>query len=292
MATAWWARDPDGTGVLGTTSNGDAVRGTSSNGVGVRGEGATDPGVVGTSDQEGVFGQSTGSASGVRGESANGAGVLGFSAKQGGTGVQGTADNGNTARGVFGEAANGIGVVGTSTNYLGVFGQGRLGIAGVTNVLDGSGILGATTFEGRIVARPGVTEPMSDQLGSYVQFFHKRRELLRKASVLADVAVVRSFPSMMFGDRKQAVLTGSVEESLILNRVPFQILYDHQYGRLPRYRAAVLAGCAALSDRQIEQIRAYVAQADTSALSARWPRTTSGCCPAPSQPWTTCPRIA
>ncbi|NLE82874.1 MAG: hypothetical protein GX610_25520 [Rhodococcus sp.] len=40
--------------------------------------------------------------------------------------------------------------------------------------------------------------------------------------------------------------------------MPFQILYDHQLADAGRYRTLVLAGCAAMSDQQLEQVRAYV----------------------------------
>ena len=52
----------------------------------------------------------------------------------------------------------------------------------------------------------------------------------------------------------------AVEDLLIENRRCFQILHDHQLGDLSRYRALVLAGCAALSDFHVEQIRRFVAQ--------------------------------
>ena len=109
---------------------------------------------------------------------------------------------------------------------------------------------------GRIKRRPGSEEPMSAELDPFIRFFHKRRDLLR-AEVVADVAVLRSFPSQVFGGARFAQLTSKVEETLIENRVPFQIIYDHQLGRLKRYRALILAGCAALSDDQIDKIRAY-----------------------------------
>jgi len=112
---------------------------------------------------------------------------------------------------------------------------------------------------GRIVERPGKTEPMSNELLPYVRFFHKRRDLLRDARVVADVAVVRSFPSMVFGEKGVAGLAPMVEDALIFHRRPFTILYEPQLDLLPEHKVAVLAGCAALGDPQIEQIRRYVA---------------------------------
>ena len=110
----------------------------------------------------------------------------------------------------------------------------------------------------KIVKKPASKEPMSDELKPFIRFFHKRRDLLRDAEVVADVAVLRSFPSQVFGGTKSAGLTYKVENALIENHGCFQTIYDHQLDDLGRYRSLVLAGCVALSDRQIEQIRAYV----------------------------------
>lgn len=111
---------------------------------------------------------------------------------------------------------------------------------------------------GRIVEKPGSTKPVSTAITPYVRFFRERRELLKDARVVADVAVLRSFPSQVYADPKFAELTSQVEQTLIVNRVPFQIIYDHHLGELDRYRVLILAGCVALSDRQIEQIVGYV----------------------------------
>ena len=105
---------------------------------------------------------------------------------------------------------------------------------------------------GNIVSMPGSTEPMSPALERYIRFFHARRDLLRDARVVADVAVLRSFPSLVYGEPKVAGLTARVEDLLIENRRCFQIIHDHQLGDLSRYRALVLAGCAALSDRHVD----------------------------------------
>jgi hypothetical protein len=76
--------------------------------------------------------------------------------------------------------------------------------------------------------------------------------------VVADAAVLRSFPSQVFGDGTGGLLTSKVEDALIEGRVPFQIIHDDQLDDLGRYRAVVLAGCAAMSDRQLELAREYV----------------------------------
>jgi hypothetical protein len=111
---------------------------------------------------------------------------------------------------------------------------------------------------GKIVAKPGSNEPVSNTLAPFIRFFHKRRDLLRETKVVADVAVLRSFPSQVFANSNHAKLTHQVEEALIENHICFQIIYDHHLKDLKRYRALILAGCIALSDEHIEQIRQYI----------------------------------
>ena len=111
---------------------------------------------------------------------------------------------------------------------------------------------------GKIVKKPGSNEAMSPELGRFIRFFHERRGLLRDAEVVADMAVLRSFASQVFSDTKNAAITARVEQVLIEEPACFQIVYDCHLDDLQRYRALVLAGCVALSDRQVEQIKQYV----------------------------------
>lgn len=111
---------------------------------------------------------------------------------------------------------------------------------------------------GRIVAKPGSEDPVSHALAPFVGFFRTHRDILRDAKVVADVAVLRSFPSQAFADLKHAKLTNQVEEVLINGRTCFQIVYNQHLNELNRYRALILAGCIALSDEHIKQIEQYV----------------------------------
>ena len=112
---------------------------------------------------------------------------------------------------------------------------------------------------GKIVAMPGSEESVLPRLEPYIRFFHKRRDLFRGAEVVADVAVLRSFPSQAFGGPKYAGLTAHVEDLLIEKHACFQIIYDHQLADLKRYKVLVLAGCVAMGDREVEHIRRFVA---------------------------------
>lgn len=114
-------------------------------------------------------------------------------------------------------------------------------------------------FEGgRITATTATAdEPLSPLLEPYIQFFHQRRNLFRGAEVVADVALLRSFPSQVFGGSEYFKLTSRVEDMLIGNRACFQIIYDHQLSKLDRYPVLVLAGCVAMGDCEVKAIRRY-----------------------------------
>lgn len=111
----------------------------------------------------------------------------------------------------------------------------------------------------QIVNRPAAQEPVQSATAPFVQFYHQRHDLLRDAQVVADVALLRSFPTLAFLPPKQAALVGQVEQLLIDQRRAFQIIFDHQLDDLARYRLVLLPRCAALSDAQIAQLRRYVA---------------------------------
>jgi Glycosyl hydrolase-like 10 len=118
-----------------------------------------------------------------------------------------------------------------------------------------------TWFEyGQLVAVPGSKDPLSPALAPFIRFFQQHRDLLRGADVVADLAVVRSFPSQVFGGRRYADLTTRLENLLIENRGCFQIIYDTQLrrmrpGQLP---LLALAGCVALSDEDAQALRRHV----------------------------------
>ena len=87
------------------------------------------------------------------------------------------------------------------------------------------------------------TNPSRRSSEPYIRFFHQRRNLLRGAEVVADVAVLRSFPSQVFGGTEYSAMTARVEDMLIGNR---DMLPDYlrssteQVGSLPGSRAGRL----------------------------------------------------
>ena len=112
---------------------------------------------------------------------------------------------------------------------------------------------------GKLAARPGSDQPVSTNLAPYIRFFRDRRELFRSGRVIADAAILRSFPSQVYAEPGWAQLAGEAEQALIENRVPFQVIYDPQLTDLRRYRVVILPGCVALSDAQIKRLKHFAA---------------------------------
>ncbi len=111
---------------------------------------------------------------------------------------------------------------------------------------------------GKLSAAPGSTRPFSRELLPYIRFYRARRDIYSRADVVADVAVLRSYPSQVFTDPSVAALTARVEQLLFEHPTAFQIIYDQHLRELDRYCALVLAGCPALSDEAVAAIEAYV----------------------------------
>lgn len=111
---------------------------------------------------------------------------------------------------------------------------------------------------GKVVQAPGVESPLDPGTAAFVRFFSARRDLFRDASVVADVAILRSYPSHAFAPPRFPERTAQVEQTLLEHPTAFQIIHEHQLDGLAKYKVLVLAGCVALSDQHVAQIRDYV----------------------------------
>jgi len=112
---------------------------------------------------------------------------------------------------------------------------------------------------GEISDYPGAHgKPLDPDTAPFVRFYRNRRELFRDTDVVADVAVLRSFPSQVFGPAEFANLTARAVDDLIAEQASFQIICDQHLAELDRYRVLVLAGCGAMSDEQAVHVRRFV----------------------------------
>jgi hypothetical protein len=96
-----------------------------------------------------------------------------------------------------------------------------------------------------------------DQL-NYIKFFHKNFDLYRGIITIADVAVLHSYSSMAFNNDRPYQSTYLFEQTLIQNRIPFDIIFDDQLKNLSKYKVLILADQECLNDENLALIRAYV----------------------------------
>ena len=94
---------------------------------------------------------------------------------------------------------------------------------------------------------------------TYIGFRSQNLDLYRDTESLANVAVLRSFPSLAYQTVATELSVLLYEQALIEARVPFDIIFDQQLADLGKYEVLVLANAESLSDAQIRLIERFVA---------------------------------
>ncbi len=101
-----------------------------------------------------------------------------------------------------------------------------------------------------------------------MEFFREYNErYLTEVDNVADVAVLRSWPSMAYSIGSTLVPTILMEQVLIQHRIPFDILSDEQIGAIGRYGALILPGQESLSKDTIDRVLRYVREGGTLVFS-------------------------
>jgi len=80
---------------------------------------------------------------------------------------------------------------------------------------------------------------------------------------VADVAVLRTWPSMAYSIVATQVPTILMEQVLIQHKVPFDIIFDEQMDKIGRYRAVILPGQESLSQAWVDKLVAYAQNGGT-----------------------------
>ncbi len=80
---------------------------------------------------------------------------------------------------------------------------------------------------------------------------------------VADVAVLRNWPSMAYSINATYTPATLMEQVLIQHQVPFDLLFDEQLDRLGHYAAVILAGQECVSDAQAKLLLQYVQNGGT-----------------------------
>jgi len=88
--------------------------------------------------------------------------------------------------------------------------------------------------------------------------WYKYVDYYRDTEQVADVAVLRSYPSLAYNSYTTWASTIGFEQALIQAKVPFALIFDDDLRDLSRYKVLVLANTECLSDEQVELIREFV----------------------------------
>jgi hypothetical protein len=118
---------------------------------------------------------------------------------------------------------------------------------------------------------PGNTWEGGPDLGWQGRFFSAGGEFFREYSEryftdtesVADVAVLRTWPSMAYSIVSTLVPTILMEQVLIQHKIPFDLIFDEQMDRIGRYRAIILPGQESLSQAWVDKLRAYAQNGGT-----------------------------
>ena len=100
----------------------------------------------------------------------------------------------------------------------------------------------------------------NESLKKFVMFYHKNWEHLGNTKTVADVAILRSFPSMAYSNYSTHQSTVLFEQVLIQCKIPFDIIYDNNLKDLSKYSVLILANQECLADSHLELIREFVRQ--------------------------------
>jgi Beta-galactosidase len=120
-----------------------------------------------------------------------------------------------------------------------------------------AGYVGAPWYNGA----HNVFSPLLEFYREYHDRYYTRTESV------ADVAVLRNWPSMAYSINAAYVPATLMEQVLIQHRIPFDLLFDEQLDHLEHYGAVVLAGQECVGDAQVETLLRYVRHGGTLVLA-------------------------
>jgi hypothetical protein len=102
------------------------------------------------------------------------------------------------------------------------------------------------------------SDELSDDKRSYINFFHKNFDYYHNINNVADVAVLHSYATMAFNNDQPYQSTFLFEQTLIQERIPFDIIFDDNLKDLSKYKVLVLADQECLSDEKLDLIRSFI----------------------------------
>ncbi|HVS70838.1 MAG TPA: alpha-amylase family protein [Phycisphaerae bacterium] len=100
-----------------------------------------------------------------------------------------------------------------------------------------------------------------------MEFFrHYNDRYFTQTNNVADVAILRNWPTMAYSNSAAYVPATLMEQVLIQYKVPFDLLFDEQLNRLPQYSTLILAGQECVADDQLQTLLAFVRTGGTLIL--------------------------
>ena len=103
-------------------------------------------------------------------------------------------------------------------------------------------------------------DPLAPDMRRYLDFYRSHRELFVGTIDVANVAVLRSYPSITYHNARAQLSTVLVEQALIQSQVPFTLIFDEHLSDLAKYRVVVLPDSECLSDGQLRLILSFFEQ--------------------------------
>ena len=92
----------------------------------------------------------------------------------------------------------------------------------------------------------------------YIKFLNENFHHYSGTANVADVAILRSYPSMAYNNYTTHQSTILFEQTLIQHNIPFDIIFDKHLDDLSKYSVLVLANQESLSSKALDQINRYV----------------------------------
>jgi hypothetical protein len=99
---------------------------------------------------------------------------------------------------------------------------------------------------------------LPDEQKNYIKFYHNNFDYYCDIDNIADVAILHSFATMAHNNDLPYQSTFLFEQSLIQEKIPFDIIFDKQLENLSKYKVLVLADQECLSDEKLDAIKKFV----------------------------------
>jgi hypothetical protein len=108
------------------------------------------------------------------------------------------------------------------------------------------------------IGSPLTAYDLPDDALRYIRFYRQQNGHFAGGHDVADVAVLRSFPSLAYNSLGPQLETTVAEQTLIQYKIPFTYVFDQGLRDLSRFKVVILADQESLSDNAVALLREYV----------------------------------